>query len=258
MSTIQTSTLGYSTATGSTLTAATLSVASTAQISTLAASTLSVSSLTALNAAWNAGQWNSTLTGSTLTTTTLNFSTLAGSTITTNTFAASTLALVSSGKLGVGLGAQQPTYNLQTGLYNTVNLSGNFLESWSQVSADMTAFTATYNGTLSGPAGSPSAMSVTIGNLALDAVVTYNGTLVPGNVYQMTFMAKCTAPATFYLCNHMKADQIIPGTVSTALTTAYTAYTITFTAPSGLFGVSFVSSIGATASWYGFQLQGFS
>jgi len=208
----------------------------------------------------NTGFWNSTLTGSTITTTRLNFSSMIGSTISTNTLHASTLITVSTGNLGIGM--TNPTYNLQTNIFNSVNLSGNYIQSWINIftGTDATAFTATYNGTMSGPSGSPAAMSVLLG-VYTNTVLTYTGNLVPGNAYTFSITAKMTGPnPRFYLCNHLTtspADQQIPGTNIIGITGSYATYTVSFTAPSGKFGLSFVSQGGETVSFYGFQIQGF-
>jgi hypothetical protein len=155
-----------------------------------------------------------------------------------------------------------PTYNLQTNTFNTVNLSGNYIQSWINIftGTDATAFTATYNGTMSGPSGSPAAMSVLLG-VYTNTVLTYTGNLVPGNAYTFTITAKMTGTnPRFYLCNHLTispADQQIPGTNIIGITGSYATYNVSFVAPSGKFGLSFVSQGGETVSFYGFQIQGF-
>jgi len=185
---------------------------------------------------------------------------MIGSTISTNTLHASTLITVSTGHLGIGM--TNPTYNLQTNTFNTVNLSGNYIQSWINIftGTDATAFTATYNGTMSGPSGSPAAISVLLG-VYTNTVLTYTGNLVPGNAYTFSITAKMTGTSPyFYLCNHLTtspADQQIPGTSSVNITGVYATYTISFTAPSGKFGLSFVSQGGTTVSYYGFRIEGF-
>jgi hypothetical protein len=155
-----------------------------------------------------------------------------------------------------------PTYNLQTNTFNTVNLSGNYLQTWINIftGTDATAFTATYNGTMSGPSGSPAAMSVLLG-VYTNTVLTYTGNLVPGNAYIFSITVKMTGTNPyFYLCNHLTtspADQQILGSSSVNITGSYATYTVSFVAPSGKFGLSFVSQGGETVSYYGFQIQGF-
>jgi len=155
-----------------------------------------------------------------------------------------------------------PIYNLQTNTFNTVNLSGNYIQSWINIftGTDATAFTPTYNGTMSGPSGSPAAISVLLG-VYTNTVLTYTGNLVPGNSYAFTITAKMTGTSPyFYLCNHLTtspADQQIPGSSSVNITGVYATYTVSFIAPSGKFGLSFVSQAGQTVSYYGFQIQGF-
>ena len=259
-STITASTLYYSTVVGSTLTTSLLILQSTMTGSTLNTINTTYSTLLGSTFTTNTGFWNSTLTGSTITTTRLNFSSMIGSTISTNTLHASTLITVSTGNLGIGM--TNPTYNLQTNTFNTVNLSGNYIQSWINIftGTDATAFTATYNGTMSGPSGSPAAMSVLLG-VYTNTVLTYTGNLVPGNAYTFTITAKMTGTNPyFYLCNHLTtspADQQIPGSSSVNITGTYATYTVSFVAPSGKFGLSFVSQGGNTVSYYGFQIQGF-
>jgi len=259
-STLSASTLYYSTVVGSTLTTSNFILQSTMTGSTLNTINTTYSTLLGSTFTTNTGFWNSTLTGSTITTTRLNFSSMIGSTISTNTLNASTLITVSTGNLGIGM--TNPTYNLQTNTFNTVNLSGNYLQTWINVftGTDATAFTATYNGTMSGPSGSPAAMSVLLG-VYTNTVLTYTGNLVPGNAYTFTITAKMTGTNPyFYLCNHLTtspADQQIPGSSSVNISGTYATYTVSFVAPSGKFGLSFVSQGGQTVSYYGFQIQGF-
>ena len=259
-STITASTLYYSTVVGSTLTTSLLILQSTMTASTVNTINTTYSTLLGSTFTTNTGFWNSTLTGSTITTTHLNFSSMIGSTISTNTLHASTLITVSTGHLGIGM--TNPTYNLQTNTFNSVNLSGNYIQSWINIftGTDATAFTPTYNGTMSGPSGSPAAISVLLG-VYTNTVLTYTGNLVPGNAYQLTITAKMTGlNPNFYLCNHLTtspADQQIPGSSLVFISNSYATYTISFVAPSGKFGLSFVSQAGETVSYYGFQIQGF-
>ena len=259
-STLSASTLYYSTVVGSTLTTSLLILQSTMTGSTLNTINTTYSTLLGSTFTTNTGFWNSTLTGSTITTTRLNFSSMIGSTISTNTLHASTLITVSTGHLGIGM--TNPTYNLQTNIFNSVNLSGNYIQSWINIftGTDATAFTATYNGTISGPSGSPAAMSVLLG-VYTNTVLTYTGNLVPGNAYTFSITAKMTGTNPyFYLCNHLTtspADQQIPGSSSVNISGTYATYTVSFVAPSGKFGLSFVSQGGTTVSYYGFQIQGF-
>lgn len=155
-----------------------------------------------------------------------------------------------------------PTYNLQTNTFNSVNLSGNYIQTWINIftGTDATAFTATYNGTMSGPSGSPAAISVLLG-VYTNTVLTYTGNLVPGNAYSFTITVKMTGTSPyFYLCNSLTtspADQQIPGSSSVNITGVYQTYTVSFVAPSGKFGLSFVSQGGTTVSYYGFRIEGF-
>jgi hypothetical protein len=259
-STITASTLYYSTVVGSTLTTSLLILESTMTGSTLNTINTTYSTLLGSTFTTNTGFWNSTLTGSTITTTRLNFSSMIGSTISTNTLHASTLITVSTGHLGIGM--TNPTYNLQTNTFNSVNLSGNYIQTWINIftGTDATAFTATYNGTMSGPSGSPAAISVLLG-VYTNTVLTYTGNLVPGNAYSFTITVKMTGTSPyFYLCNSLTtspADQQIPGSSSVNITGVYQTYTVSFVAPSGKFGLSFVAQGGTTVSYYGFQIQGF-
>jgi len=173
-----------------------------------------------------------------------------------------TLLIISSGNVGIGM--TNPTYALQTSTINSVNLSGNYIENWTTVlsSSDSTAFTPTFNGTQSGPSGSPSAMSVLLGSSS-NTVLTYNGNVIPGNVYQLIFTAKMTGTSpSFTMCDHLSTptiDQQIAGTTTQSITGSYVTYTVTFTAPSGKFAISFNGQAGGgtTVSYYGVQLQAF-
>jgi hypothetical protein len=259
-STVVVSSLYYSTVLGSSLTTALLTVQSTATVSSMNATSLTYSTMLGSTMTLNTGFWNSTLTGSTITLNSGNYSTMSGSTIGVNTLNASTLMIVSSGYLGVGI--TNPTYNFQTSSTYTVNLSNNYTQNWVSMWSgnDAGAFTATYNGTMVGPTGSPAAMVVTLGPY-VNTVVTYNGSLVPGNSYLITFTAKMTGSSPyFYICNHLSlapADQQIPGTVTYNMSGTYATYSVQFTAPSGQFGISFVSQANQVVSFYGFSIQGF-
>lgn len=259
-STAVVSSLYYSTVLGSSLTTALLAVQSTATVSTMNATSLTYSTLLGSTMTLNTGFWNSTLTGSTITLNSGNYSTMTGSTIGVNTLNASTLMIVSSGYLGVGI--TNPTYNFQTSSTYTINLSNNYTQNWVSMWSgnDAGAFTATYNGTMVGPTGSPSAMVVTLGPY-VNTVVTYNGSLVPGNSYLVSFTAKMTGSSPyFYICNHLSlapADQQVPGTVTYSMSGTYATYAVQFTAPSGQFGISFVSQANQVVSFYGFSMQGF-
>ena len=257
----------YSTLTGSTLTANTLfwnstltgstMIVTTVNYSTLQGSTINTNTLSA-----NALTIVSTLTASSILTTSLGYSSMNGSTITTSTMNIATLLIISSGNVGIGM--TNPTYALQTSTLNSVNLSGNYIENWTTVlsSSDSTAFTPTFNGTQSGPSGSPSAMSVLLGSSS-NTVLTYNRNVIPGNVYQLTFTAKMTGTSpSFTMCDHLSTptiDQQIPGTTTQSITGSYVTYTVTFTAPSGNFAISFNGQAGGgtTVSYYGVQLQAF-
>ena len=251
----------YSTLQGSTLVFNTGVSNSTLIGSTMNMINMTYSTLQGSTLVFNTGVSNSTLIGSTITMTSVNYSTLQGSTITASTINIANLLTISSGNVGIGM--TNPTYALQTSTLNSVNLSGNYIENWTTVfsNSDSTAFTVTSaNATLSGPSGSPSAM--TLAATSTNAVITYIGNLIPGNVYQFSFSAKIITGATlaFSLVNHMSSpiDQQIPGTSSSySLTTSYNTYTIIFTAPSGKFAISFTGSSGFSASYNSFQLQGF-
>lgn len=285
-STVFGSTIEFSTSRGSTLTGNILN-ASILNLNNGFYSTLVGSTLTA-----NTVFWNSTLTGSTMVVTTVNYSTLQGSTMNTNTLTVNALTassittpyigyssmngstitastiniasllIVSSGNVGIGM--TNPTYALQTSTLNSVNLSGNYIENWTTVlsGSDSTAFTPTFNGTQSGPSGSPSAMSVLLG-ASSNTVLTYNGNVIPGNVYKLTMTAKMTGTSpSFTMCDHLSTptiDQPIPGTTTQSITGSYVTYTVTFTAPSGKFAISFVGQVGGgtTVSYYGIQLEAF-
>ena len=248
----------YSTMAGSSLTANMLQVLSSATISTVIANSMVFSTMLGSTLTMGNGTWQSTLQGSTLTATSVNYSTMLGSTIKANTMI--------SGNLALGTGMTGTSYNLEVLPYGTVNLGGNYKETWTTIygngiGSDAAAFVATYNGTLSGPSGSPAAMLLTLG-VYNNAVITYTGTLIPGNVYQVSFTASMTGPSpTFYLCNHLSTnpiDQPIPGTLTAySMSNTYATYTVIFAAPSGQFGISFVSQASATASFYGFTLQGY-
>jgi len=219
---------------------------STLQGSTISANTISVGALTI----------GSTLTASTITTTSLGYSTMNGSTITASTINIASLLTISSGNVGIGI--TNPTYTLQASTLNNVNLSGNYIQDWTTVfsSSDSTAFTCTFNGTLSGPSGSPSAMNVLLGGS--NSVITFNNNIVPGNVYQLTITARMSGSSPYFvLCDHIANDNQIAGTTQQALTGTYTTYVLTFTAPSGSFSISCVSQSGTTFSYYGVQLRAF-
>ena len=233
-----------STLTGSTINA-TLIGYSTLQGSTITANTMAVQALTI----------GSTLTASSILTTSLGYSTMNGSTITTSTI--NVVSLLTSANIGIGL--TNPTYTFQTSTLQTVNLSGNYIQDWTTVfsGSDATAFTPTFNGTQTGPSGSPLAMNVTVGGGGSNITLTFNKGIIAGNVYQLTLTAKMTGTSPlFVICDHIAADAIIAGTTQT-LSGTYASYTITFTAPSGSFALCCTSQIGAIFSYYGVQLRAF-
>jgi hypothetical protein len=220
---------------------------STLQGLTISANTISVGALTI----------GSTLTASTITTTSLGYSTMNGSTITASTINIASLLTISSGNVGIGM--TNPTYALQASTLNNVNLSGNYIQDWTTVfsNSDSTAFTCTFNGTLSGPSGSPSAMNVLLGG-STNAVITFNNNIVPGNVYQLTINARMSGSSPYFmLCDHIANDVQIAGTAQQALTGTYTTYVLTFTAPSASFALSCIAQGGTTFSYYGVQLRAF-
>jgi hypothetical protein len=254
-STINTINVTYSTLVGSTLTLNTGFWNSTLIGSTMNAINITYSILQGLTISTNTISVGSTLTASTITTTSLGYSTMRGSTITASTI--NTVGILTSGNVGIGM--TNPTYALQTSTLNNVNLSGNYIEDWTTVfsSSDSTAFTCTFNGTLSGPSGSPSAMNVLLGG-STNAVITFNNNIVPGNVYQLTINARMSGSSPYFmLCDHIANDVQMAGTTQQALTGTYTTYVLTFTAPSASFSLSCIAQGGTTFSYYGVQLRAF-
>jgi hypothetical protein len=288
-STVNAVNIGFSTLTGNALIINTTVSNSTLTGSTMNAVNIGFSTLVGSTLTYNTAVSNSTLTGSTINAINIGFSTLQGSSITTNTMLMSTLAassiqvtslsystmrgstitastvnvvgLLTSANVGVGM--TNPTYTLQASTLNTVNLSGNYIQDWTTVftNSDATAFTPTFNGTQTGPSGSPLAMNVVLGGLITDpvnTVLTYTGNVISGNVYQLTFIAKMTGTSpTFTLCDHIANDTLIAGTTQQTLSNVYTPYTLLFTAPSGSFSLSCRSQGTTTFSYYGVQLRAF-
>jgi hypothetical protein len=253
------STVNVINATYSTLSGSTLVYNTGFSNSTLIGSTINVinatySTLLGSTMTFNTGFFTSTLTGSTLTATSVNYSTLQGSTITASTMALATRMTISSGNLGVGL--TNPTYNLQTAPQNSVNLSGSYLATWTTVSTDITGFTSTYNGTLS---GNSSQMTFTLTSPSLPTGnMVFNGTVIPGTAYRLTFTVRLSGTTpSFYLFNRMANDAIIPGTSSVSITNNFATYIVQFTAPSGVFGITFSSQAQAVAVWNAMTLEGF-
>ena len=259
-STVNAVNIGFSTLSGSTLTLNTLISNSTLVGSTIYAtligySTLQGSTITANTATVSALTIGSTLTASSIVTTSLGYSTMNGSTITASTI--NIVGLLTTANIGIGM--TNPTYTLQTSTLQNVNLSGNYIQDWTTVltGSDATAFTPTFNGTQTGPSGSPLAMNVTVGGGGSNITLTFNKGIIAGNVYQLTITAKMTGTSpTFVVCDHIAADAIIAGTVQT-LSGTYASYSITFTAPSGSFSLCCISQIGAIFSYYGVQLRAF-
>lgn len=288
-STVNAINIGFSTLTGNALVVNTTVSNSTLTGSTVNAINIGFSTLVGSTITYNTAVSNSTLTGSTINAINIGFSTLQGSSMVTNTMTVSTLAVssIQATSLGystmsgstitastlnvvglltsanIGVGVSNPTYNLQASTLNTVNLSGNYIQDWSTVlsNSDATAFVVTFNGAQNGPSGSPPAMSVVLGGLITDpanTVLTCTKNVIPGNVYQFTFIAKMTGTSpTFTLCDHVADDALIAGTTQQSLSGVYTPYTITFTAPSGSFSISCRSQGSTTFSYYGVQLRSF-
>ena len=261
-STINTVNIGFSTLVGSTLTVNTIVSNSTILGSTVNAiaieySTLKGSTITANTVSLQTLNIGSTLTASSILTTSLGYSTMNGSTITASTINIASLLTISSGNVGIGM--TNPTYALQTSTLYSVNLSGNYIENWITVfsGSDSTAFIPTFNGTQTGPSGSPLAMNVVVTAGINNAVITFNNNVISGNVYQLTLTARMTGISPiFILCDHIANDTTIAGTTQT-LTSTYTSYTVTFIAPSGSFSISCISQGGTTFSYYGVQLRAF-
>jgi hypothetical protein len=290
-STVTAENIGFSTLSGSTIVFNTAVSNSTLTASTMNAVNIGFSTLIGSTIVFNTAVSNSTLTGSTINATLIGYSTLQGSTITANTMAVQSLTIASTltassiltTSLGystmngstiaastiniagllttgsVGIGMTNPTYTLQTSTLQNVNLSGNYIEDWTTVfsGSDATAFTPTFNGTQTGPSGSPLAMIATVGGSGSGITLTFNKGIIAGNIYQLTLTAKMTgASPTFVICDHIAADAIIAGTVQT-LSASYATYMITFTAPSGSFALCCTSQIGTAFSYYGVQLRAF-
>ena len=259
-STVNVVNIGFSTLAGSTLMVNTVVSNSTLVGSTIYAtligySTLQGSTITANTATVSAVTIGSTLTASSIVTTSLGYSTMNGSTITASTI--SIAGLLTTGSVGIGM--TNPTYTLQTSTLQNVNLSGNYIQDWTTVltGSDATAFTPTFNGTQTGPSGSPLAMNVTVGGGGSGVTLTFTKGVIAGNVYQLTLTAKMTGTSPFFvLCDHIAADAIITGTIQT-MSGTYASYNITFTAPSGSFALCCTSQIGAVFSYYGVQLRAF-
>jgi hypothetical protein len=259
-STVNAVNIGFSTLAGSTLIVNTIVSNSTLTGSAINAtligySTLQGSTITTNTMAVQLLTIGSTLTASSILTTSLGYSTMSGSTITASTI--NVVSLLTSANIGIGM--TNPTYTLQTSTLQNVNLSGNYIQDWTTIfsGSDATAFTPTFNGTQTGPSGSPLAMIATVGGGGSGITLTFNKGIIAGNVYQLTLTAKMTGTSpTFVVCDHIAADSIIAGTVQT-LSASYATYTITFTAPSGSFALCCTSQIGAAFSYYGVQLRAF-
>jgi hypothetical protein len=247
-STINTVNIGVSTLASNMLTARTVT-GSTINTINLTYSTLQGSAITSNTIAV------STLNASSIQTISIGYSTMNGSTITANTVRVA--GLLTSEIVGIGM--TNPSYALQASTLQTVNLSGNYIQDWTTVfsSSDSTAFTPTFNGTQTGPSGSPLAMNVTLG-VSTNAILTFTNSVIPGNVYQLTLTAKMTGTSPYFiLCDHVANDVQIAGTTQQALSGTYASYIVTFTAPSGSFSLSCISQSGTIFSYYGVQLRAF-
>ena len=259
-STVNAINIGFSTLSGSTIVFNTAVSNSTLSGSTINAtlirySTLQGSTITSNTATVSALTIGSTLTASSIVTTSLGYSTMNGSTITASTI--NVVGLLTTANIGIGM--TNPTYTLQTSTLQNVNLSGNYIQDWTTVltGSDATAFTPTFNGTQTGPSGSPLAMNVTVGGGGSNTTLTFTKGVIAGNVYQLTLTANMTGASPFFvLCDHIAADAIIAGTTQT-LSGSYASYNIIFTAPSGSFALCCTSQIGAIFSYYGVQLRAF-